>query len=83
MFREIPFGLSLRSSIILLMIQRYLSALLLCGMIMVISRMSRTPQRALMLVLVILVLPTALAESGIQHMPDFLRVLSCCKSELI
>ena len=82
-FRNIPFRISLRGCIIWLMIQRYLSALLLCGIIMIVSRMSKTPQRALLLVLVILVLPTALAESGIVHMPDFLRVLSCCKSELI
>ena len=82
-FRDIPFRMSLRGCIIWLMIQRYLSALLLCGLIMLVSRLSKTPQRALLLVLVILVLPTALAESGILHMPDFLRVLSCCKSELI
>ena len=85
MFRNIPFRISLRGCIILLMVQRFVTAMVFSGIVMGISRLCKTPQRALLLTLVIMILPTALVESGITNVKafDFIRFLSCCKSALI
>ena len=81
-FRGIRFRTTLGGCIVWLMIQRFLSAAVISAVIMIISRCSRTPQRALLVSLMVFVLPTALAESGWSLMQrlDLLRFLSCCKS---
>ena len=82
LFRGIPFPVTLRTCIIALMLQRFAAAMLLNGLIILISRLCRTPQRALLVLLILFVLPTALAESGVPLMQrlDFVKYLSCCKS---
>ncbi len=82
MFRGIGFRMTLGGCIALLMIQRFLAAAAVSAIIMTISRCSRTPQRALLISMIVFVLPTALAESGLSVMQrfDFVRFLSCCKS---
>lgn len=79
-FRWIPFHFSLRTAVILQLILRELAALLLIGVICLISRFSRTPQQALLISMVILLLPSALAESGITQLEhlDFVHFLTCC-----
>ena len=80
-FRDLPFSVSLRTCIIALMCLRFLAAMLISGVVMTISRFSKTPQRALMIALVVLVLPTALSQSGVLPVRflDFAHFLSCCK----
>ncbi|MBR6718128.1 MAG: hypothetical protein IKI77_07260 [Oscillospiraceae bacterium] len=80
-FRDLPFSVSLRTCIIVLMCLRFLAAMVISGAVMVISRFSKTPQRALMVSMVLLILPTALSQSGILpvHFLDFAHFLSCCK----
>lgn len=82
MFRGSGFRTTLGGCIALLMVQRFLAAAAITAIIMTISRCSRTPQRALLISMIVFVLPTALAESGLSVMQrfDFVRFLSCCKS---
>jgi hypothetical protein len=80
MFRWVPFRLTLRSFIVLHFVLRELAALALTGVICTISRFSRTPQKALLTAMVLLLLPSALAESGITQLNrlDFVHFLTCC-----
>ena len=80
MFRALPFSVSLRTCIVLFFVLRFLIAVLITAGITVISRFSKTPQKALLLALAVFLLPSALAESGIsQFAPlDFVHKLSCC-----
>ncbi len=80
MFRWIPITCTLRTVIVCHFILRELAALAIVGIICVISRFSRTPQNALLLSMVILLLPSALAESGFTQFEslDFVHYLTCC-----
>ncbi len=82
MFRGTSIRITLGGCIALLMVQRFLAAMVISAVIMTISRCSRTPQRALLISLIVFVLPTALAETGLSVMQrfDLVRFLSCCKS---
>lgn len=82
LFRSIGIRTTLGGYIVLLMLQRFLAAAVISAIIVTISRRSRTPQRALLVSMIIFVLPTALSESGLSVMQrfDFVRFLSCCKS---
>jgi len=77
----IPFSMSLRSALIWLMILRFAAAFAVSCGIFCISRFSRTPQKALLLSLMVFLLPSALNESGIIRVRglDFVHLLSCCK----
>ncbi len=76
----IPFSVSMRGVIVLHMLLRYLAALAVTAGICVISRFSRTPQKALLTAMVIFLLPSALAESGITQLQflNFVQRLTCC-----
>lgn len=78
-FQWIPFAISLRTVIILYMVLRYLAACAVTAGIFAVSRISKNPQKALMLAMVIFLLPSALAESGIEQLRflDFVRFLAC------
>ncbi len=80
MFRWIPFHSTIRTVIVFQFILRELVALFLVGIICIISRFSRTPQKALLVSMVILLLPSALAESGVTQLNrlDFVHYLTCC-----
>lgn len=80
MLRRIPFRITLRSCIVLHFVLRELAALVLTAIICIISKYSRTPQKSLLIAMVILLLPSALAESGITQMNhfDFVHFLTCC-----
>lgn len=80
MFRWVPFQFTLRTCIVIHFVLRELAALALTGSICLISRFSRTPQKALMIAMVLLLLPSALAESGITQLNrfDFVHFLTCC-----
>ena len=80
-FRWIPFDITLGGCVVGLFVCRFLVAMLFTGIILLISRFSRTPQKALLLVMIVLLLPSALAESGISQFRylDVIRYLSCCK----
>ncbi len=80
MFRSIPFSFSLRTAVILHFVLREAAAMLLSGVICIISRFSRTPQKALLISMIILLLPSALSESGITQLDriDFVHFLTCC-----
>ncbi|MBQ8921589.1 MAG: hypothetical protein IJ060_05440 [Oscillospiraceae bacterium] len=77
----IPVSISLRSALIWLMILRFLAAFALSAGIFCISRASRTPQKALLLSMLVFLLPSALNESGVLRLGalDFVHLLSCCK----
>lgn len=77
----IPFSVSLKTTVIAFMILRFLAAFLLACGVFCISRFSRTPQKALLLAMVVFLLPAALAESGVSQFAnlDFIRFLSCCR----
>lgn len=85
MFRWIPFPVTLRTCIIFHMILRYLAAMLVVAGITAISRFSKTPQKALLLAMVVLLLPAALAESGIEQFRslDLVHYLTCCARDLL
>lgn len=80
MFRWIPFRITLRTCIVLYMLLRYLAALAVAAGICIVSRLSKNPQKALLLAMVVFLLPSALAESGIEQLRflDFVRFLTCC-----
>lgn len=80
MFRWIPYHSTIRTVIVFHFILRELVALFLVGIICIISRFSRTPQKALLVSMVILLLPSALAESGVTQLNrlDFVHYLTCC-----
>ncbi|MBR4200513.1 MAG: hypothetical protein IKQ91_04450 [Oscillospiraceae bacterium] len=80
MFQWIPFSISLRTCIILFMVLRFLAATAVNAGIYAVSRFSRTPQKALLTAMVIFLLPSALAESGISQLQvlNFVRRLTCC-----
>ncbi|MBQ6039355.1 MAG: hypothetical protein IJL32_01045 [Oscillospiraceae bacterium] len=79
--RWIPFDITLGGCVAGLFVFRFLAAMLFTGIILLISRFSRTPQKSLLLVMIVLLLPSALAESGISQFRylDVIRYLSCCK----
>ena len=68
MFQWIPFPVTMRGVIVLHMLLRYLAALAVTAGICIISRYSRTPQKALLTAMIIFLLPSALAESGIYQL---------------
>ena len=80
MLQWIPFSVSMRGVIVLHMLLRYLAALAVTAGICVISRFSRTPQKALLTAMVVFLLPSALAESGITQLQflNFVQRLTCC-----
>lgn len=82
LFRWIPFSITIRGIIVLHFVLRYLTALAVTAGICMISRLSRTPQKALLTAMVIFLLPSALAESGITQLEvlNFVRRLTCCIS---
>lgn len=82
MFQWIPFSISLRTVIVLYMALRYLAALAISFALFAVSRISKHPQKALLLAMVIFLLPSALAESGIEQLRflDFVRFLACSVS---
>ncbi|MBR6106531.1 MAG: hypothetical protein IKQ39_00835 [Oscillospiraceae bacterium] len=77
----IPVSVSLKTAVIGFMVLRFLAAFLLACGVFCISRFSRTPQKALLLAMVVFLLPAALAESGVPQFSrlDFIRFLSCCR----
>lgn len=79
-FQKLPFSITLRTCIVLHFVLRELAALLITGIIAAVSRLSRTPQKSLLISMVILLLPSALAESGITQLAglDFVHYLTCC-----
>lgn len=79
-FQKLPFSITLRTCIVLHFVLRELAALLITCIIAAVSRLSRTPQKALLISMVILLLPSALAESGITQLAglDFVHYLTCC-----
>lgn len=83
MFRWIPFSMTVRGLIICHMILRYLAALAVTAGIRLISRLSRTPEKALLTSMVVFLLPSALAESGITQLNilNIVRFLTCCTGE--
>ena len=80
MFRWVPFRFNLRTCIVLHFVLRELAALALTAVICIISRFSQTPQKSLLIAMVLLLLPSALAESGITQLNrlDFVHFLTCC-----
>ena len=80
LFQWIPFSVTMRGILVLHMLLRYLAALAVSAGICAVSRFSRTPQKALLTAMVIFLLPSALAESGIDHLQgiNLIRRLTCC-----
>lgn len=78
----LPFSVSLRTALIGFMVLRVLAAFAVSCGILAISRISSTPQKALILASTVFLMPAALAESGVKlfQMFDFVRFLSCCSS---
>ena len=74
----IPVSVSMKTVIIAQLVLRYLAALLIAGGVVQISRFSRTPETALLAVLAVFLLPSALAETGITQLRglDFVHWLS-------
>ena len=81
--RWLPVNCSMYAVIVLLFSMRTLIALLLTGAVMLISRFSRNPEKALLAALAVFLLPSALAESGIaQFQPlDFIGHLLAVPNE--
>ncbi len=77
----IPVSVSLKTALILLTVVRVLIASAVASCVFLISRFSRTPQKALLIALLVFLLPSALTESGIRQLSafDFVHILSCCK----
>lgn len=80
MFQWIPFFVTMRGVIVLHLLLRYLAALAVSAGICIISWCSKTPQKALLMSMVVFLLPSALAESGIYQLQalNFVRRLTCC-----
>jgi hypothetical protein len=80
LFQWIPFSVTMRRILVLHMLLRYLAALAVTAGICIVSRCSRTPQKALLTAMVIFLLPSALAESGMEQlqMLNVIRRLTCC-----
>ena len=78
----IPISVTMRTAVITQFVLRYCVALLLAGCVVQISRLSRTPETALLIAMAIFLLPTALSESGVTQLRilDFVRWLSCTAS---
>ena len=75
LFRDLPFSVSMRGILIGYLFVRYLIALVIAAGIYAVSRFSRTPEKARMTAMVIFLLPSALAESGIEQ----LQLLNCVR----
>ena len=81
MFQWIPFPVTLRTCIIAFMVLRFLAAAAVSLGICAVSRLSKTPQKALLTAMVIFLLPSALAESGITQLQalNLVQRLTCCR----
>lgn len=81
LLRWIPVPMTLRTAIALYFVLRFLAAFALAVGVMALSRLSKTPQKGLLLALVVFMLPSALAESGITALRalDFIRALALSK----
>lgn len=78
LFRGLPFTISMRGILIGYLFVRYLAALAIAAGIYAVSRISRTPEKARMAAMIIFLLPSALAESGIEQLQliNFVQLLS-------